>query len=168
MRRALGRWVASLVLVLATARCGGGAFTDAPADPVDLDAQPSIDATEEPPSQVKADGGLASDASVGVDAGAITDAGDEGRVGPRDSGRRVDGAPEDAASADAGSRDAGKDAAGPDAAFDAGCSDVCGTLCCLSTQHCCQGVLIRLDGGTGAAFSCESNTLVCPLTTAGN
>jgi hypothetical protein len=170
-----------IALSLATARCGGSAFTS---DPVGSspDAYAPGDAADDK------DGGLPEEASVAdatVGPDATADAGsDEGGGRPEDGGRRdafvddafVDDAESsgdatstDAEAGDAGSKDAGgaardagpTDAGGIDAgATDAGESDAascaipCATKCCGSGEQCCTTLQIELDGGSLATRSC--------------
>ncbi len=167
MRRALGHLMASFVLVSATVRCGGEAFTAGGNDASLREDRSAVDAAGDSALEAdggNADGGRPADAGLGMDVLTIEDA---DRIG-REAGRRFDAGSDDDATAhdaegpDAEVRDSGEDAGVPDAGPDAGCDLLCGAVCCTSTQHCCR-TLLRAGGAPADPGHCESLNLACPL-----
>jgi hypothetical protein len=171
MRRALGRLMASFVLVSATARCGGEAFTAGGDDAALGKDRSAVDAAGA--SALVGDSGIAdtgrpADAALGMDVLTIDDADRIGREGGRrfDAGSEDDATAHDAEGPDAGSftdaevRDRGEDAALPEAGADAGCDSLCGAVCCMSTQHCCP-TLVRVGVAPADPGYCESLNLAC-------
>jgi hypothetical protein len=178
------RWFALVAMAVATARCGGDAFT---ADPPGSspDASPPADAAHDDDTGSPAEASVA-DAALGLDATADAGSGEDGGRsqdgGRRDASAADAGSPEDATVADAESGDAGsKDAGG--SAYDGGPTDAraietgagdggeddaaaceipCGTACCGAGEQCCGTLQLTLDGGSLVTSSCRPvSNLAC-------